>query len=885
MFHTTVLRAIALALRSFGLSLLVIGGSFASESVSADPTRFEIEAQPLGSALNEFARQSDRELLFSTEAVENKKAERLAGLYEPEEALELLLANTGLEYSVTGDDTFLVDAAEEPAKGRTAPPTTEQTSGDEDDQPSETSVDSQEGHGEQASRGNFRLPIEQIVVTATKHEEPLQDVPLAVTAITAQEILSRGITQYADFLSGVPGVYYENAGPGDSTIRIRGISPGGGGSPPTVATYFGEIPMSAQGGGNLGQHATPRFVDIERVEVLRGPQGTLFGANALAGAIRVIPAAPDLQEFQYKLGTRGFATAHSDDLSYHLEGTVNLPLVQDRFALRLVGYKDEIAGYIDNVTPARAPIDYSFLVGALTGGAVTVPDGTLLTPATGAIDEEDINSTDTTGGRLSAAWQVNDRLRFDLLLGTQDSGMESESSVIPGTYRIRRAMDFFEPGRTAEDLDLGGLTVRYDWDGVSLISATSHMNLEMSRVNDASNLVPPAPWLFLERRESEAFTQEVRLQSRGDGAFQWTVGAFYLDRETSGRQHIADFSCAASPPCLPLLFSGGSQDFALNLDFDLFEDQQAVFVNTSWEFAPRWTLGLGARHLEEDIGVRIETVGFLAPPPGASNGGEDSVSEFNPAASLSFKPNGDLTFYLQAAQGFRSGVANQALPQPCLEDAAELGLTLQTVTDPDTVRNYELGFKSVLDDGRINLNVAVYRLEWKDVPGTVLLQCNFSTLVNAGDATGEGVEFEMSGRLSEAWTFNVSAAYNELTYDDDILPQIGTPGEQIAGSPAKNYSAGLEYVFNLGDTWSGWARADWAYVGQVRSELGALPRESYDTLNLRLGVMEGNLAIELFGRNVTDERGVSSVEPLPFGGEQTLIRPRELGVEVRYSFM
>jgi iron complex outermembrane recepter protein len=166
----------------------------------------------------------------------------------------------------------------------------------------------------------------------------------------------------------------------------------------------------------------------------------------------------------------------------------------------------------------------------------------------------------------------------------------------------------------------------------------------------------------------------------------------------------------------------------------------------------------------------------------------------------------------------------------------------------------------------------------------VLFPCNFSTSVNAGDATGKGVELELAARLSEAWKVNVSASYNDLTYDNNVLPQIDTSGERVAGSPAKNYSAGLEYDFHVSDPWSGSARADWTYVGQVRSELAALPRDSYSTLNLRFGVMiAANLAMELFGRNETDKRGVSRVEPLPFGGEQTLIRPREVGVEARYS--
>ena len=212
--------------------------------------------------------------------------------------------------------------------------------------------------------------------------------------------------------------------------------------------------------------------------------------------------------------------------------------------------------------------------------------------------------------------------------------------------------------------------------------------------------------------------------------------------------------------CLPYLFTQGTQDFPLNLDFHLFEKQKALFVDTSYELASRWTLGLGGRYLEEDIGVLLDAVGFLAPPvlPGATNGGEDSASKFNPAASLSFKPNDDLTFYVQAAEGFRSGVANQSLPLTCQQQAASMGLSLQTVTDPDTVTNYELGMKSVLGGGRYSVNVAAYSLEWKDIPGNVTFPCGFSTIVNAGDASGEGVEVEFVGRLTESWRFNLSAA-------------------------------------------------------------------------------------------------------------------------------
>lgn len=735
------------------------------------------------------------------------------------------------------------------------------------------------------------MQLEEIVVTATKRQVSLQDVPVAVTAFTAQDILARGLTQYADILSSVPGVYYEDGGPGDTAIRIRGMSSGGGGTPPTVATYFGEIPLSAQGGGNLGQHGTPRFVDIERVEVLRGPQGTVFGANALAGAVRVIPAAPDLQAHEVHVGARGFATAHSQDASYGIEATVNLPLVEDRFALRLVGYLDDIAGYVDNVVPAQAPFDYSSAVANLTGGAVVLPPGTLLTPATPAIDDEDINSIDTSGGRVSARWQASDRLTLDLMLGTQNAEMNSESGVSTDGYEVARTLDLYASPGTAEDLDVAGLTITYDWDSVSLTSVSSYTQLTMSRLNDAAFIVPPrVPWYFIEDRESDTLTQEVRIASRGDGRFTWTVGAFYLDSETDGMQDIADYTCGVAAACIPYLFTQGAQDFALNLKFHLFEQQTALFVDTAYEFAPRWTFGLGGRYLEEDIGVRLDTTGFLAPPllPGATNGGEDSTSKFNPAASLRFEPTDDLTLYLQAAEGFRSGVANQSLPLTCQQQAVNMGLPLQTVTDPDTVRNYELGLKSAFGDGRFSLSVAAYRLEWQDIPGNVTFPCGFSTVVNAGDATGDGAELELVGKLSESWRVNLSASYTDLTYDDNVLAAVGVPGDRVKGSPDKNYSAGIEYHFSLGDQWDGFGRVDWAYVGSVQPDLGGGPAvpalASYDTLNLRLGLRREALALELFGRNVTDERGVSSVEPFQFGGKQSLIRPREVGVEIRYSY-
>ena len=188
--------------------------------------------------------------------------------------------------------------------------------------------------------------LQEIIVTATKRSERLQDVPIAVSAITSEDIVARGFTNYADYLNSVPGVYFQDLGAGHGTIRIRGISASEGGVPSTTATYFGETVTSVL--TNQGGKPNLRLVDIDRVEVLRGPQGTLFGASALAGVVRIIPKSPNLQEFEANVGARGFTTAHSDDASYHAEAAVNIPLITDKLALRVVGYQDDIAGFIDN---------------------------------------------------------------------------------------------------------------------------------------------------------------------------------------------------------------------------------------------------------------------------------------------------------------------------------------------------------------------------------------------------------------------------------------------------------------------------------------------------------------------------------------------------------
>lgn len=724
--------------------------------------------------------------------------------------------------------------------------------------------------------------LQEIIVTATKRTEKLQDVPVAVSAITTQDIQARGFTQYADYLNSVPGVFFQDTGPGTSAIRMRGISATEGGVPSTTATYFGETVTSVL--TNHGGKPNLRLVDIDRVEVLRGPQGTLFGASALAGVVRIIPAAPNLSNFEANVGMRGHTTAHSDDGSYHLEGTVNIPLLQDRLALRVVAYQDDIAGYIDNVAPARDAIDY--------GANFGLPDGLLVIPATPAINRKDINSENTWGVRAALTWQASERMKVDLTHATQDVQLDSEPFTVPsaGDYAQDRPMDFYEEGSAGERLQVNTLVVNYDWDAVSLVSASNWSDLKRSSDQDISFLgaltppfLAPLPWALHDRSVGELFTQEVRVQSRGDGPLRWLAGGFYLNQEADLSQFVPDYSC---PTCAPELIAG--QDFGLDAPLAKFseEEQRAIFAEVSYDLTERWTLGVGARYLEDDLtNIGAASEGILG--GGSVAAGDpitDSAYEFNPSAYLRYEPTDDMTLYVQAARGFRAGTVNQVLPDACLAEAEELGAG--AFTKPDTLWNYELGAKTQFAEGRASLNTAVYRQKWKGVQLGTILDCGFSTGVNGGDAINDGVEVELTVQPADAWRFNVAASYNKSEFDE-VVPGTGyVPNERLPDVPEKNLSAGAQYNFALGTHWGGFVRADYVYVGDVRLKFGTdvLGQESFDTTNLRLALQRAALAVELFARNVTDSRGVVTTEQPDFGYHQFLNRPREVGVELRYAF-
>jgi outer membrane receptor protein involved in Fe transport len=330
------------------------------------------------------------------------------------------------------------------------------------------------------------------------------------------------------------------------------------------------------------------------------------------------------------------------------------------------------------------------------------------------------------------------------------------------------------------------------------------------------------------------------------------------------------------------------QTYAFNVPNAKFSDQKqrAVFGEVSYEFLPQWTVGAGGRYLKEEIeAISPGSDGVLAGgsiPTAAPVTG--SIHEFNPSGYIRYKPSDDMTLYVQASRGFRSGGVNEPYPVQCQAEAASAGI--KAITDPDTLTNYELGLKSRFADGKLSVNAAVYKYNWHGVQLGVALACGFSGIVNAGNIEGKGVEFEFAAEPTPAWRFNLSLAYNQNHFKDVESGTGFVRGQRLPDAPEKNASAGAQYNFRLSPAWTAFARGDYVYVGDVLQQFDtAVVKEGgYGEANARLGFVHDNLEVDLYGDNLTDKRAISMTGNPAFGAYQTLVRPRELGVEVRYSF-
>ncbi|WP_411818657.1 TonB-dependent receptor [Hyphococcus sp. DH-69] len=695
------------------------------------------------------------------------------------------------------------------------------------------------------------LENDEIIVTATKRATSLQDTPSSITALGREEIQNKSLVSMDDYLNAVPGVNFLDRGVGNNQVVIRGIALGFA-ERSTVGTYFGEVPLSNP---IISTSTDIKLVDMERIEILRGPQGTLYGGGAMSGAVRNIPNAPNLSKVEGKVTAEYSRTEGANGSNGNVTAVLNLPLIQDELAFRVVGYRFENAGYVnlvsDDEIEARA---------AATGAPVALHQG--------------MGGHNYTGVRGTVLWKPSDKFDLSFMAAYQKLNEigRNEVKISLGGYNasaLNTGKEF-----KSDDLQIYNLVANYDLDWGVVTSSTSRIVGQTADSSDLGRVIGWAAVGFSDRKK-EGWIEELRFTSQFSGPLQVTTGFYYEDFESP------ENCCWRWTGEDPSLNPFGSPDLRIINSVATIE-QVAVFGEATFEATDWLKFTAGGRWFDYERRDVISESGVLA-AGSADLSTSESGTRFK--AGVDIKPNEDALIYGLWSQGFRLGFG-AAVPSPSVCDTDNNGLLDFTdlplgtsQLQSDTTENIEVGGKFSLFDNRVVLNTAVYRIDWDDIPVGILGDnpvCNAT--INGGKARSQGVEIETGIQLTEGLHLQLSGSYVDAEFKNALVGQVG---DRLPMSPDFNGYAGLQYDFDLYGKKS-YFRADITYVGGF-STGNAIPTQSgdYIRLDLNAGVEFDKFDIRVFADNLTNEEDVTVSFFLDRGWR---LRPRTVGLQLGYRF-
>lgn len=865
------------------LAALICVVSLISTGHAADSKPVDVPAGELGQALRILAKQAGVELFYQTEVVKGLRTKGVSGTLPVQAAVAKLLEGTPLVLQTDSSGAMLIAL---PASTSASSAPLNIASNDENSGMRKVETEPPVTP-EQAPQ--------EVVVTATRRAQRIQDVPLSITALSADDIDRRGLVGGGDYLRGIPGVNQVDSANGPS-IAIRGIesSPQNQNfaSGATTATYFGETPTTNSAGLSSGTNVDLKLVDIERVEVLRGPQGTAFGNSSMGGAVRTIPAAPRLDRFEGKLAAGFSSTGELGGENYNGQLVANLPLIKDKFAIRAVGYRFEDSGFYRNI----AGSDTAFRAAAVT------PFGA----AAFAVDENEVGEYQVTGGRLSALFQATDDLRLTLSYITQDIETDGLALATRGTYD--QAVMQVDPqhvvrgqgsGVADAEIEIANAVLEYDFAWANLVATYSRTD-SGSTVSQSDQLYVgswPASSLAIGGHREDV--GEVRLVTRLQGPLNFIAG-LYTEKLTD--DYWFNYRWFGDPATNFLCVACVNQQF-LGLQLQRWDlKQKAAFGEVSWEFLERFTFTGGIRAYDYDRTIAIAQSGpiLVGTNPPSNSFAPTEASGNNWRANLSYKPVDNALLYAGWSQGFRLGKPQPQLPATTCDpngdgivDGTTIPLSSTGNVNSDAVDSYELGAKFATDNRRFTVDGAVFRMEWNDIPvraaaGVRPTSCGLAYVTNAGEALSEGVELQSSFQVAEPLRVDLGASWVHARLTRDVPGQGFFAGDRLPGSPKVNANLGLQFDFELAG-YNASLRADSIYVGSFFGDVLETPNlraGDYVKLDASARITIRSLDLDLFVRNLTNEdaftfRGVSRFAGA-FHGYR--MQPRTVGLQLRYGF-
>ncbi len=700
--------------------------------------------------------------------------------------------------------------------------------------------------------------LDEIVVTATRRESQLRSVPASVYVLTENDLKRLGAVAFSDYARAVPGLSYSDGGTGGEKQTIRGIS----NNPwfelnSGTAIHFDEVPITTAGGGvGPAFNPNPALIDIARIEVLRGPQGTLFGAGSMGGAIRIITHAPDPQQRLVSLSTTLTHTADGEP-GFGMHGIFNLPIQEDRSALRAIAYLHDTGGFIDNDFDGR----------------------------------DDVNNREIHGARLTGRFAIGDDATLTARVAHQkrtSDGLAHEEPAV-GKRQQSRNGEYIE-----DEWTIYNLTFDVDLGMGNLVSSTSYFD---RTVGNSADLRPVLNLFFglnnplnvVNREGVGEFVQEIRLVSRDDAELNWLVGAFYQDQSQDVSQDFPSPGFDSLTGGLASMF-GQPDNLFVRRDMNSLE-QIALYGEVAWRLSDNFEVSAGGRWFDIDRRYAGNNSGLLFVMGQVLESSTASDTGAIPRLGFNFTPTERWSVYGTISEGFRPGGINEAasLMQPaCSVELQALGFTsLPSSYDSDSLTNFEVGTRIISANGRTRASVAVYHIDWSEMQTSRLLNCGAGFTENAGKADSDGIEFELRSQPSDRIGVAVAAGYAVAELAEDVPNLNGARGDRLPGVPQLTANASTSYFLREVRGMTPYLGLDLNFVGNSYMEFDSasspeLP--SFLVANIRAGIDADSWSAAFFVNNLADKNGKLFVNDNVFGQYNSQIRPRTIGITLSWRF-
>ncbi|WP_332819694.1 TonB-dependent receptor [Sphingopyxis sp.] len=696
----------------------------------------------------------------------------------------------------------------------------------------------------------------EIVVTAQKRVQNVQDVPISIAVVSGEELQEQGSASLVDYAGYVPGMNVSNSGtPGQTTITLRGVAPLNNSQ--TVGIYLDDAPVGSSAIYNRAGAFTIDLMpyDLQRIEVLKGPQGTLYGASSIGGLVKYVTVQPDTREFKVRAGVEGFAIKGGDGLGWGAQAMVNVPIVEDRLAVSGSFAWRSTPGWVDSVNNAAL---------------------------------KDQNDYEQRGGRVALLWTPTPELSVKLAAIWQSLDSEGNGLYAADLTGKRlgdgRSYNNYVPESFDVDLDYYSATIDYDFGAATLTSATTYSKTQSAQVQDASyafgvlfplltgGAIPPGITPFALDLGLKKWTQEVRLASPSGGRFEWLIGGFFTDEKTSNSQLVRSFDMAGNPiaPLDPLATVGLPATYK----------EYAVFGNATFKLSEQFEITGGLRWARNDQTFRQISSGAIVPQ--ADDPGKSSEDVFTYSISPQFHINEDAMLYARLATGYRPGGPNVIVPN------------VPPTVDADRMKNYEVGLKADFADRMVSVDVALFLMDWTDIQ-VVRSFGGVSGGANGGKARSKGIEGSFALRPAPGLTISATGSYTDAVLSEDVPDISGVDGDRLPAVPKFSGALRADYEFELGSSNKGSFGAGVRHASSrlslVESDPLVARAKPYTSVDLNASItFNDHWTVRAYARNLFDNKGEMARSTMADGLNRpsflaiSPLQPRTIGVALDMAF-